>query len=143
MSTSSRKLRQMTNSVKTLTFKYFWRSMHWGSSFPFWNFFSHWASKTKAKVHCWNTNCRIYFFINNLGIHCTNIKKIKKNSQAKAKFDSSVNLITNFHLIRQIDFSHILVILMDDTWAWNLYFFFWSLYLSVNISHNSCIMVIG
>ena len=123
----------MTKSVKTLAFRFFWRSMHWGSSFSVWKFLDHWASKTKAKSHCWHTNCRIRFVINYLAIHYTNIKKIGKYSQVKTKFASSFNLITNFHLIMQIDSSHILVILTDNSWAWSLRFVFRSLYSSFNL----------
>ena len=59
------------------------------------------------------------------------------------KFASSVNLIKIFHLIRQIDSSHILVILIDESWAWNLHFIFRSLSSSFNIFHNSWIMEVG
>ena len=35
------------------------------------------------KVHCWHTDCIIYFVINYLAIHFTNIEKIKKNFSGK------------------------------------------------------------
>lgn len=130
------------NSFKTLAFRFLWRSSHWCNSFLVWKFSDYETSKTKAKAHCWRSNCRISFVIYYLGIRFTYIKRIEKYSQLKTKLPSSFTLIRKFHLIRQFDSSHILITLIYYNWVWNLHFIFLSIYPSVNIFYNFKVLVV-
>ena len=45
------------------------------------------------------------------------LQKIEEYSKVKPKFASLVNLVVNFHLVRQVYSAHVLVVLMNYSWT--------------------------
>ena len=56
----------------------------------------------------------------------------KSKKKVEAKLTSTINFIGNLHLIAEVDFSHELIIFMDNSWACYFDFIFWPFYLVIN-----------
>ena len=105
----------MINHHSDFTLWSFRMSWCWDCSFSVAKGSNHWAGYTESKIHRWHCSGLLDFVIHNFRINNANVQKIEEYTKVKSDLASLVNLIRNFHLVAQIYYSHVRVILTDNS----------------------------